>query len=376
MASTTRAAASGLEGVEIAETALSDVDGARGRLIIAGHDVEGLAGRVTFEQALGLVLGGRLPDETETARLRERLGRARVRAHELCTSLGMALEQDDGMAALRGAVAELRLADDSPFSAGERLIGACAVFAAAWSRKRASLPPVAPDPGASHAADFLRLVRGSPASAPELRALDAYWVTVIDHGMNASTLAARVVASTGSDLVSAVTAAICALKGPLHGGAPGPVLDMLDAIGAPEEARGWLAAELAAGRRIMGLGHRVYRVRDPRAAVLERAIEELGSALSDARGRTRLALARAVEREAVALLAERHPERALRANVEFYTAVLLELLGIPRGLFSATFAASRVAGWIAHVAEQRAGGRLIRPASRYIGARPAVSGLV
>jgi citrate synthase len=182
--------------------------------------------------------------------------------------------------------------------------------------------------------------------------------------MNASTFTARVVASTASDLVSAVVAALGALKGPLHGGAPGPVLDMLDAIARPERARMWLEQELAAGRRIMGMGHRIYRVRDPRAAALERAtgvLEQAGVAAD------RLSIARAVEREAERLLAERHPDRPLRANVEFYTAVLLDAVGIPRTLFSPMFAASRVVGWCAHVAEQQAVGRLIRPASRYIG---------
>lgn len=197
-----------------------------------------------------------------------------------------------------------------------------------------------------------------------VRALDAYLCCVVDHGMNASTFTARVVASTGSDTVSAIVAAIGALKGPLHGGAPGPVLDMLDAVGHAPRARTWLEAELAAGRRIMGMGHRVYHVRDPRAAALERAatvLEESGVSAE------RLPLARAIEREAERLLAERHPDRHLRANVEFYTAVLLDSLGIHRTLFSPLFAASRVVGWCAHVDEQRAVGRLIRPASVYVG---------
>jgi citrate synthase len=187
--------------------------------------------------------------------------------------------------------------------------------------------------------------------------------------MNASTFVARVVASTGSDLVSAVVASIGALKGPLHGGAPGPVLDMLDAVGRADRARVWLEAELAAGRRIMGMGHRIYRVRDPRADALEHAgsvVERDGIAVA------RLTLAHAVEREAEHLLAERHAERPLRANVEFYTAVLLDAVGIPRTLFSLMFAASRVVGWCAHVDEQRRVGRLIRPASIYVGPMPTV----
>jgi citrate synthase len=192
--------------------------------------------------------------------------------------------------------------------------------------------------------------------------------------MNASTFTARVVASTGSDLWSAVVAAVGALKGPLHGGAPGPVLDMLDAIGAPDRAAAWLEGELQAGRRIMGMGHRIYRVRDPRALVLERAMERLEAARpnKDARpGEDRLVLARAVEQAAEGVLRRRYPDRPLRANVEFYTAVLLDAVGLPRALFTPTFAVGRVAGWCAHVQEQRQTGRLIRPASRYVGPRPA-----
>jgi citrate synthase len=192
---------------------------------------------------------------------------------------------------------------------------------------------------------------------------------VIDHGLNASTLAARVVASTGSDMVSAVVAGVGALKGPLHGGAPGPVLDMLDAIDHPERSRAWLLERLSARERIMGMGHRIYRVRDPRAAALERAATRFQQSGG---GGARLALARVVEREAESLLAERHPDRPLRANVEFYTAVLLEAVGVPRTSFSPTFAVSRVAGWCAHVDEQRLRGRLMRPLSKYVGPQPKV----
>jgi citrate synthase len=198
-------------------------------------------------------------------------------------------------------------------------------------------------------------------------ALDAYLVAVIDHGMNASTFTARVIASTGSDAVSAVAGAIGALKGPLHGGAPGPVLDMLDAVAAPDRATAWLEGEIVAGRRIMGMGHRIYRVRDPRAAVLERALERYERSAPGGKIGERLALARSVERAATTLLGKKHPDRPIAANVEFYTAVLLEGIGLDRSLFSPIFATSRAAGWLAHVDEQRRTGRLIRPASRYIG---------
>jgi citrate synthase len=288
------------------------------------------------------------------------------------------------MDALRASVGHLASTDDPLGARRDRnhddglraalpIVGAIAVMASAWARQP---KPIRPDPNAAHAADYLRMVTGRVPSPSEVDALDADLVTVIDHGMNASTFAARVVASTGSDTVSAVVAAIGALKGKLHGGAPGPVLDMLDAIGTPDRAavRGWLDAALARGERIMGRGHRVYRVRDPRAFGLERAVSRLSAeraeAATDATG-ARLVLARAVEREAAALLAARHPERALRANVEFYTAVLLETIGLPRTLFTPTFAVGRAAGWCAHIDEQRATGRLIRPKSRFVNAPPA-----
>jgi citrate synthase len=174
-------------------------------------------------------------------------------------------------------------------------------------------------------------------------------------------------------MVSAVVAAIGALKGPLHGGAPGPVLDMLDAVGTPDRARAWIEGELEAGRRIMGMGHRIYRVRDPRAAVFEGQSRELAVAMAEVPGAeggrvlARLGLARAVEEEATAALTRRHPERPLKANVEFFTAVLLEAIGLPREAFSPTFALGRVAGWCAHAIEQHERGRLIRPTSRYTG---------
>lgn len=354
--------ASGLEGSEVARTALSDVDGERGRLIVAGHDVEELAARRGFEEVCGLLWEGRLPAEPARTQLQRALGQARLQAFAELPRLGSALLAPDAMDALRAAVSHVSAQDDER-NGRISVTAAMAVFAAAWARMRSGQPALRPDPESSHAADYLRMATGNSEQAASL---EAYLVTVAEHGMNASTFAARVVASTGSDLVSAVVAALGALKGPLHGGAPGLVLEMLDSVGAPERAASWLDAELRAGRRIMGMGHRVYRVRDPRAAVLEKAL----SALRHASG-TRLALARAVEKAAEELLAARHPERPLRANVEFYTAVLLEAIGLPRELFTATFAVGRVSGWCAHVAEQRRFGKLIRPSARYVGRMPA-----
>lgn len=354
----------GLAQVVVAETRLSDVDGEAGRLVLRGHELEALAGH-RFGEVCALLWQGRLPsDPSHVARA---LGEGRAWAWERLER--SALSMSDGMDALRAGLAHLSEEEAIDASTtGARLAGAVIVIAAAWDRVRRGLAPIAPDPELDHAADYLRMVRGAAPAPAQADALDRYLVTVVDHGMNASTFAARVVTSTGSDAVSAIVAAVGALKGPLHGGAPGPVLDMLDAAGDARSAERWIRGELAAGRRIMGMGHRVYRVRDPRAAVLERAIERLESACASSE---RLELARAVERAAERVLSERYPGRALRANVEFYTAVLLEAVGLDRAQFSPTFAAGRVAGWWAHVLEQRAIGRLIRPKARYVGPHDA-----
>ncbi len=360
----TPAKASGLEGVVVADTQLSHVDGERGELIIAGSSAEtlALAEGARFEQVaarlLALGTGEGVPD------LEQRLASARSAAFTRIASLRGALALPDAMDALLAATAQGSAGADAV-----SVLGALPVYVAAAARTRAAQPLIEPNPGLGHAPDFLSML-GLPAHAARARALDAYWITVSDHGLNASTFTARVVASTGADVMPCVVAGLGALKGPLHGGAPGPVLDMLDAT-AHVEPRAWLEAEIAAGRRIMGMGHRIYRVRDPRAFVFERALARLEH--EDARGSTvalRLAHARHVEQVAEALLSERHPERPLRANVEFYTALLLEALGIPRDTFSAVFAIGRAAGWLAHVAEQRRTGKLIRPASRYVGSAP------
>jgi citrate synthase len=338
----------GLEGVIVAETRLSHVDGEEGRLILAGRDVEEVVAHGSFEEACALLW--------EQKQIQTKLAEGRALAYERFSKIGDALEQPSAMDALRAAAAHL----PGDRTTKEELTGALAVFTAAWIRRRAGEDPIAPDPQRTHAEDLLTMMRGAPPTAKEAKALAAYLSAVIDHGMNASTFAARVVASTESDLVSAIVAAIGALKGRLHGGAPGPVLDMLDAVGAESNAEPWIRAELAAGRRIMGMGHRIYRVRDPRAFVLERTLVDLAG------DSPRVRLARTVEKTAEAQLAQRRPERRISANVEFYTALLLEALGVPREAFTAVFACGRVAGWCAHYAEERENGRLIRPSSKYV----------
>jgi citrate synthase len=354
----------GLDGVVAAETVLSEVDGAGGRLIIRGRSLDELAGRVRFETLARLLLEGFFPDLP--ADLGPPLGAARAEVFAEVAAIDGGLLDLTPVEAVRALIARLPDGDDLPTAL--RLLAAPAVFTPAVLRAQAGLAPIAPDPALSQAEDVLRMLRGTSATAAEAAALDAYLVTVSDHGLNASTFAARVVASTRAGLVSAALAGISALKGPLHGGAPGPVIEMIEAIGEPANARAWLEAALDRGDRLMGFGHRVYRVRDPRADALKAAIRRLQAQGSDASGR--LHLAEAVEAAALAILKARKPGRPLETNVEFYTALLLEALGLPPAAFTCVFAMGRTAGWIAHAREQLAGGRLIRPQSHYVGPMP------
>ncbi len=354
---------SGLENVIAAETILSHVDGEAGRLILRGYDLADLAGRASFEEVAALLWAGLVPQAGDAAHLRGALGQARLEAFARFAPLVAGHEDLRPVEMMRFLLASLPDGDRDHEPVA--LLGSSAVAAALALRAGEGQAPVPPDPALGQAADLLRMIRGAPGSAAEVLALETYLVTVIDHGLNASTFAARVVASTAAGLPSALVAALGALKGPLHGGSPGPVLDMLDAIGTPDGASAWIAAALDRGDRLMGLGHRVYRVRDPRADVLKAALGRLGL-----KAGRRLGLAEAVEQAALDALRQRKSGRRLDINVEFYTALLLEALAIPREGFTPVFAAGRTAGWIAHVREQEASGRLIRPQSRYIGPRP------
>jgi citrate synthase len=353
----------GLEGVLVARTRLSAVDGQAGQLVVRGHAIEALVSRVGFESMVELLLEGALPDERGAASRQDELGAARVRAYEHLLPRFAAVATKDAMASLRSALSLL-----DPDATPNDALAMAAVATAAWVRKQRGGALPAPRPGLPHAQDLLRLLSGEEPSPAAAELLDAYLVTVAEHGFNASTFAARVAASTGADLASAVVSGVATLSGPLHGGAPGPVLDMLDQVRSPERALDFVRGELSAGRRIMGMGHRVYRVRDPRAFVLERALSRYQSGEGTS---GRLALARAVEAAAEAELSRKYPARALRANVEFYTALLLEALHVPRSAFTAIFACARVAGYAAHFREQRESGRLIRPSALYVGEPPA-----
>lgn len=357
-----------LEGVVAARTVLSEVDGAAGRLVIRGHELDEIAQHWRYEDVVALLFEGffdKLPDaDADADAMRAAIGRARREAFErLQPNDDAVLRRMPPIEAVRALLARLPDGDDLPTAL--RLVAAPAVYTAAAMRWRLGVQALAPDESLPHAADMLRMLHGRAPTSVQAAALDTYLVTVCDHGLNASTFAARVVASTGAGLASAVLAGISALKGPLHGGAPGPVLDALDAIGVAANARPWLEEAVASGQRLMGFGHRIYRVRDPRADALKGALHRLGSEGSI--NAARLELAEAAEQAALAILREAKPGRALETNVEFYTALLLEALGFGRESFTCVFAAGRVAGWLAHAREQVKTGRLIRPQSVYVG---------
>jgi citrate synthase len=353
----------GLDGVPAAETVLSHVDGERGELIIAGEHVGTLAAKLSFEGVTARLWNGASKTSLSETNVQASLGAARERAFARLPDLLPATRGMGIVDGFRAAVAALRAEHGLEHEA--TIVGAFPVIAGALVRRAKGLEPVAPDPSVSHAADTLRMLHGRAPATREVTALDAYLVTVCDHGMNASTFTTRVVASTQADLFAAVTAGYCALTGPLHGGAPEPVLEMLDAIGSRERIKPWVDAALARGERMMGFGHRVYRVRDPRADVLKTAIEALASNGAD------LPFAGEVEAYIRAALRKKNPERPLETNVEFFTAILLDALAIPRQAFTPIFAVARAAGWTAHAREQQRTGRLIRPSSSYVGAMPA-----
>ncbi|HSD83534.1 MAG TPA: citrate synthase/methylcitrate synthase, partial [Anaerolineae bacterium] len=370
----------GLEGVVAATTRISHVDGLAGELIIGGYCLDEIAGRATFEEIafvlwqLAMGHSAELPTLAEYKALVHDLAELRP-IPDAVLQVIRAAQAAPPMDALRMALAMMSLEDpdvkDESAAANYRrakLLTACTpTIIAAHDRLRRGLEPIAPRPQLDRAANFLYMITGQTPAPEAARALDTYWTTVIDHGMNASTFTARVIASTQSDMVSAITGAVGALKGPLHGGAPGPVLDMLVEIKTLDRAEEWVRTAIARGDRMMGFGHRVYKVRDPRADVLSAAARRLADSGSGDRALYDLAIG--VEQIILKVLEEVKPGRNLKTNVEFFTALVLQSVGLTSDQFSATFAAGRIAGWSAHVLEQQAENRLIRPASEYVGPR-------
>jgi citrate synthase len=367
MSTTTTELHDGLEGVVAFVTEIAEPDRAGGALRYRGVDLEDLVGRVPFEQVWGLLVDDAphpgLPID-EPVPVDATSGDPRV-------------DVQSALARLAPLWSLPMLIDTSPQAARDQLarVSAATLSLAAQAaragegrgrptgvpRPAAAVPEHVVDTGATAAERFLLRWRGE-LDLSHARAIDAYWVAAAEHGMNASTFTARVVASTGTDVATALSAAVGALSGPLHGGAPSRVLDLLDEVERTGDAPATVRAVLDRGERLMGFGHRVYRAEDPRARVLRRTAIELGA--------RRVEVAQALERAALEELHARKPDRVLATNVEFWSAVVLDHARIPQHLFTALFACARVAGWSAHVLEQRRRGRLIRPSAIYEGHGP------
>lgn len=364
----------GLEGLVVADTALGDVRGQEGFYHYRQYPAVELAATRSLEEVWALMVDGALSDRAAAERFRAEVSRLR----ELPRGLGEILPAISPLGApldvLRTAVSELgaeeawRPAYDS--DARElrlqalRLGAVTPTILAATHRLRSGEEPVSPRPELPFAANYLWMLTGRDPLPEELRAIEQYLILTVDHGFSASTFTARVIASTGADLGAAITGAIGALSGPLHGGAPGRALDMLDAIGQPDRAEAWIRKAVEHGERIMGFGHRVYKTDDPRSVFLRRVAKRLGG--------PSVGFALEVERVVLDVLAELKPGRQLYTNVEFYAGVVMDRCGIPREMFTPTFAASRMVGWTAHVLEQCKDNRLIRPSARYVGPPPHV----
>lgn len=359
----------GLANVVAAQTRLSSVNGLEGELIIAGFPLQEIASRAAFEEMVYVLWNDALPTIAQLTDFRQALAAQRVLPLAIIDLLGTAAARRvpvmDALALATGTLI-LDLANADPQQQAIAVLARFPVIVATYARLLNDQVLLMPRADLGHAANYLFMLFGKDPEPELVRALETYLNTVVDHGLNASTFTARVITSTGSDLVSAVVGAMGALKGPLHGGAPGPALDMVFEIGDASRAETFMRQKLERRERLMGFGHRVYRTRDPRAEVLSAAAEQMYGRSGDMKLYT---LARAVEEVAIRLLAERYPERNLKTNVEFYTALLLHGLHMSADLFTPTFAVSRAAGWIAHIFEQRRQSRIIRPESEYIGVR-------
>jgi citrate synthase len=352
----------GLEGVIAATTAVSKVDGLAGRLLYRGYDIHDLAHTATFEEVAHLLWFGQLPNQRQLNSLHEHFVAERTIPDLVMQTIRNLPPTTEPMDALRTAVSAWGALSVSGQPTIDQAIAVTArfpLFLAAFERLRHGLEPLVAQPDLGHAANYLYLLTGQLPTDEHIRGLDAYLVLLADHGMNASTFTARVVASTESDIASALVAALGALKGPLHGGAPSKVQAMLIEIGTVENAETWLRHAVIQGGRLMGFGHRVYKTADPRSEALREMLRIADPAAFE--------LAYRVEQLALSLLEELKPGRRLYTNVEYYSVVLMAAVGLSSDLFTPTIAVSRCAGWTAHILEQAHNNRLIRPEAEYIG---------
>ncbi|WP_117211447.1 citrate synthase/methylcitrate synthase [Allorhizocola rhizosphaerae] len=362
----------GLKGVVVTDTEIGDVRGLEGFYHYRQYSAVELARKVSLEEVWHLLIDGTLPGEAQrrafTAEIRPlmRLDARLLPALETIARNGSPLEAFRTALSLAGAVRGIRPLLDTDV-AERRLdaLFACALtptLLAALYRLGNGLAPIEPRDDLFYAANYLYMITGEEPKPEHARAIEQYLISTVDHGFNASTFTARVIASTGADLIACLVGAIGSLSGPLHGGAPSRALDTLDAIGTPDRADAWVRAKVLAGDRIMGFGHPVYRTEDPRSRMLKDIAQQLGGELVD--------FAVLVEQRVLALLAELKPGRELHTNVEFYAGVVMELCGLPREMFTPTFACSRVIGWCANILEQAGDTKIIRPSARYVGPPP------
>lgn len=365
----------GLEGVVVAETTIGDVRGMEGFFHYRQYDATELAEKCSLEEVWHLIHEGHLPTRSELAEfskkvasLRQLPPKTRATLPEIADAMSPGHLLDGLRTAYSLMAAELGYRpwlDSDIAELREQALKTCAVFPTILVnlyRLKKGQSFVEPREDLSVAANYLYMLAGREPEADAARALEQYMILTVDHGFNASTFTARVITSTGADLGCAVVGAVCALSGPLHGGAPSRALDMLDAIGEPENAERWLREAVASGKRLMGFGHRVYKTDDPRSVMLRSIAERLGG--------PNVEFAKYVEKKAVEILRELKPGRKLYTNVEFYAGVVMDTVGVPREMFTPTFAASRVIGWTAHVIEQALDNRLIRPGAHYMGPPP------
>lgn len=364
--------AKGLAGVTVADTSSSHVDGQIGELIYRGYDIRDLGAHATFEEVVYLLWYKKLPNEAELAELNAALIARRDLPAELLELMRGFPQGAEPMAVLRTAVSALGMldptADDiSLESAQEKSLFLTAVFptiVAAWERLRHGNEPIAPRGDLGHAANFLYMLSGTEPNEAAVAAMDSYLVMLADHGFNASTFAARVTTGTGADMYSAITSAIGTLKGPAHGGAAQRAMEQFIEAAESGDVAGWFAEARESGRRIMGIGHRVYKVEDPRARILGPLAKQMAESTGDDQW-----YEVAAEIERLARQDAYFIERDLYANVDYYSAVVLYTIGLPVDQFTCAFAISRIAGWTTHVMEQLADNRLIRPRANYIGER-------
>jgi citrate synthase len=355
----------GLEGIVAAQTAISMVDGANGRLVYRGYVIADLAEEMSFEEVAYLLWYGQLPNRAQLDGLTKELTASRSLTQAATIALDALPKDTDPMDVLRSVVSVQGVEHKLEKPTIPLAIHATASFPtilAMFNRRQLGLEPVKPRADLNHAANYLYMLNGKESSPELVRALNTYLVLLADHGMNASTFVARVIASTDSDLASCLVGAIGALKGPAHGGAPSAVMDQLEKIGTAENADRWMRAARKEKVRFMGFGHRIYRTYDPRAKILKELCARLNPKFYE--------LASKVEETALQILHEEHPERPQATNVEFYSAGVLQAIGLPKEYFPPTFAVSRASGWTAHVLEQSANNRLIRPQSEYVGPEP------